>query len=133
MPIGVSECKDRKWYSPHTFLSQVFHRALQAVDDALKSAAEAKTKTSNGADKAFKNAVEMLTIYGRNYHPGEAVEERMEKAEEEDKSSLKVLNRLKETFHVREELTPLLRRVLILIFTVAAGRGTDNGSRVSSP
>ena len=74
---------------------------LQAVDDALKSAAEAEKKTSDGADEAFKNAVNMLTDYGRDHHPEEAVAVRMEKAEEEDKSSLKVLNRLKEAFRVR--------------------------------
>ena len=92
---------------------------------------EAEKKTSNGADEAFKNAVKILTAYD----PDKAVRvaERMEKAEEEDKSSLKVLNRLKETFRVRDELTPLLRRVLILILAAAAGRGTDNESRVSSP
>jgi len=106
---------------------------LQAVDDALKSATEAGKKTSDGADKAFKNAVDMLTDYERNYHPKGAVAERMEKAGEEDKSSLKVLNRLKETFRVREDLTPLLRRTLILILTAAARGGTDNGDRVSSP
>lgn len=79
---------------------------LQAVDDALKSAAEAGKKTSNGADKAFKNAVNMLTDYGRDHHPEEAVAVRMEKAEEEDRSSLKVLNKLKETFRpLEEELT----------------------------
>ena len=105
---------------------------LQAVDDALKSAAEEK-KSPDGANKAFKNAVNMLTDYGRNNHPQEAVAERMEKAEEEDKSSLKVLNRLKETFRVREELTPSLCCILILTLTAAARRGTDNGSRVSSP
>jgi SHS2 domain-containing protein len=75
---------------------------LQAVDDALKSAAEAEKKTSNGADEAFKNAVKMLMEYGSDYHPVEAVAERMEKAEEEDKSSLKILNRLKEALRVRE-------------------------------
>ena len=106
---------------------------LQAVDDALKSAAEAGIKTSEGADTAFKNAVNMLTDYGRNYHPEEAVAERMEKVKKADNSSLKILNRLKETFAVREELMPLLRRILILILTAAAGRGTDNGSRVYSP
>ena len=106
---------------------------LQAVDDALKSAAEEEKKTSNGADKAFKNAVDMLKDYGREHHPKEAVAERMEKAEEEDKSSLKVLNRLKESFRVREKLTFLLRRILIPILTAAAGGGTDNGSRVFSP
>ena len=88
---------------------------LQAIDDALKSAVEAEKKTSNGADKAFKNAVKMLTDYGRNYHPKEAVTERMEKAEGEDRSSLKVLNRLKETFQVREEQTRFLRRTVVLI------------------
>jgi len=74
----------------------------------------------------------MLTDYGRQHHPDRDVAERMERAGEVDKSSLKVLNRLKETFRVREELTPLLRRILILILTAAAGGGTDNGSRVSS-
>ncbi|KAI0268972.1 hypothetical protein BGY98DRAFT_1017489 [Russula aff. rugulosa BPL654] len=74
---------------------------LQAVDDALKSAVEAEKKTSNGADEAFKNAVKILTAYD----PDKAVRiaERMEEAEEEDKSSLKVLNRLKETFRPLEE------------------------------
>ena len=112
---------------------------LQAVDDALRSAVEAEKKTSNAANKAFENAVNMLTDYGRNHHP-ESVEaariaETMKKAEEEDKSSLKVLNRLKETFRVREELTPspFASCVLILIPYAAAGEGTDNGSRVSSP
>ena len=79
---------------------------LQAVDDALKSAAEAETKTSKWADKAFENAVDMLTDYGTNNFPEEPVAERMEKAEEEDKSSLKVYSKLKETFRVREELSP---------------------------
>jgi len=88
---------------------------LQAVDDALKSAVKAEKKTSEGADQAFKNAVNVLTNYERNYHPHETVAKRMEKAEEEDKSSLKVLNRLRETFCVREELIPLLHRILILI------------------
>jgi hypothetical protein len=74
-----------------------------------------------------------LTDYGRDYYPEVAVGERMDKAEKEDRSSLKVLNKLKETFRVREELTPSLCRMLILILTPAATGGTDNGSRVSSP
>jgi hypothetical protein len=90
---------------------------LQAVDDALKSAAEAKNKTSDGADEAFESAVSMLKDYGRTYHPRQPVEKRMKEAEKEDKSSLMVLNRLKETFRVREVLTSLLRRILILIFS----------------
>lgn len=76
---------------------------LQAVDDALTCAAEAEKKTSNEADKAFKNAVNRLTGYGRDYHPNVTVAEIMEKAEEEDKSSLKVLNKLKDTFRPLEE------------------------------
>jgi hypothetical protein len=106
---------------------------LQAVDDALKSAAEVEKKTPSGADKAFKNAVDMLKDYGARHHPGEAVAKRMEKAEEEDKSSLKFLNKLKETFRVSEEPTPFLCRILIPILTEAAGGGTDNGSQVLSP
>ena len=86
---------------------------LQAVDDALRSAVKAEKKTSNEANEAFKNAVNMLTKHGRNHHRDseEAVRvaEKMEKAEKEDKSSSKVLNRLRETFRVREELNILLR------------------------
>ncbi|KAI0268967.1 hypothetical protein BGY98DRAFT_1101358 [Russula aff. rugulosa BPL654] len=74
---------------------------LQAVDDALKSAAEAKKRASNGADKAFKNAVKILTAYDSKKVA--RVAERMEKAEKEDKSSLKILNRLRETFLPLEE------------------------------
>jgi hypothetical protein len=90
---------------------------LQAVDDALKSAADAKKKASDGADEAFKSAVSMLKDYGRTHCPGEAVEKKMKEAEEEDKSSMKVLNRLKETFRVRDVLTSLLCRILTLIFS----------------
>ena len=48
----------------------------------------------------------MLSVYERKYHPGseETVPERMDKAEKEDKSSLKLINRLRDTFRVREEL-----------------------------
>ena len=109
---------------------------LQAVDDALTCAAEAEKKTSKEADKAFEYAVNRLMYHARNYHPQLPVAilaERMEKAEEEDKSSLKVLNKLKEKFLVREEVPPLLCCILILILTAAAGGGTNNGSRVSSP
>src|SRR5258708_11610248 len=109
---------------------------LQAVDDALKSAADAKKKASDGADEAFKSAVSKLKDYGRTYHPKEPVEKRMKEAEEEDKSSMKALNRLKETFRVREALTSLLRHILMLISTtdsLAARGGTDYGSRLSSP
>ena len=80
---------------------------LQTVDDALRSAAEAEKKTSDSADKALKNAVNMLSEYERISHPAseEAVAARMEKAKKKDKSSLKASNRLKESFRVREEPT----------------------------
>ncbi len=90
---------------------------LQAVDDALKSAADAKKKASDGADEAFKSAVSKLKDYGRTYHPQEPVEKRMEKAADEDKSSMKKLNKLKEMFRVRDVLISLLCRILILIFS----------------
>ena len=85
--------------------------ALQFVDDALMSAAKAGKKTSKETDEAFKEAVNMLSDYERKYHSKseETVSRRMEKAEEEDKSSLKVLNRLKEAFCVRETSTFLCR------------------------
>ena len=95
----------------------ILDSVLQAVDDALKSAADAKKKASDGADEAFKIAVSKLKDYGRTYHPKEPVEKRMKEAEEEDKSSMKALNRLKERFRVRDVLTSSLCRILILIFS----------------
>lgn len=84
----------------------MFRSALQLVDDALKSAAKAGKKTSKEADEAFNEAASMLSVYERKYHPGSegTVPERMEKAEKEGKSSLKLINRLRDTFRVREEL-----------------------------
>ena len=86
---------------------------LQLVDDALISAIEAGKKTSKEADEAFRNAVSRLSEYGTKYHPKETVAERIEVAGVTDKSSLKVLNRLRETFRVREELITCLHHTLI--------------------
>ncbi|KAF8497898.1 hypothetical protein F5888DRAFT_1827814 [Russula emetica] len=101
---GVHKPTFRSSSEPN-LLFKFLSESRNAVDDALKSAAEVEKKTSDEADKAFKNAVDKLTDYGRDYSPREAVRvaERMEKAEEEDKSSLKVLNRLKEAFRPLEE------------------------------
>ena len=77
---------------------------LKVVDDALYSATEAQKKTSKEADETFKNAIDALRAYETKYCPYKIVAKRMEKAEEEDKSSLKLLNRLKQNFRVREEL-----------------------------
>ena len=77
---------------------------LEVVDNALYSATEAQMKTSKDADKKFKKAIDALRTYEAEYCPYMIVAKRMEKAEEEDKSSLKLLNRLKQNFRVREEL-----------------------------
>jgi hypothetical protein len=77
---------------------------LEVVDDALYSATEAQKKTSEEADEKFKKAIDALRAYETKYCPNKIVAKRMEKAEEGDKSSSKVLNRLKENFIVREEL-----------------------------
>ena len=81
-----------------------FESVLKVVDDALNSATEAQRKTSKDADEAFKKAIDALRAYETKYCPYKTVAKRMEKAEEEDKSSLKLLNRLKQNFRVREEL-----------------------------
>jgi hypothetical protein len=78
-----------------------FQSALQLVDNALMFATEAGKKTSRTVDEAFQKAGSGLSEYERKYHPDETVAERMKKAEEEDKSSSKFLNRLKEKFCVR--------------------------------
>ena len=53
-------------------------------------------------DEKFKKAIRALIAYGAKYYPYKDVAERMEKAKAVDKSSLKLLNRLKENFLVRE-------------------------------
>jgi hypothetical protein len=87
-----------------------FERLLQVVDEALVSATEAQQKTSKDADEKFKNAIDALIAYEKMHHSSETVAERMKKAEEVDKSSMTLLNRLKNNFHVRKELTLLLCR-----------------------
>jgi hypothetical protein len=88
----------------HAYLepcSYVFERVLKVVDDALYSATEAQKKTSKDADEKFKEAIDALSVYEAKYHCRKIVAQKMEKAEEGDKTSSKVLNRLKETFRVR--------------------------------
>ena len=83
---------------------------LQVVDDALCSATKAQKKTLKDVDKNFQKAIDALSTYERIHHPNfkTPVAERMKIAEEEDTSSLKFLNRLKENSRVREEFAPLL-------------------------
>jgi hypothetical protein len=83
---------------------------LQVVDEALCSATEAQKGSSKEVDDKFKKAIDDLSDYENRYHwhPGyrePTVAEKMKKAEEDDKSSLKFLNRLKENFRVGKELT----------------------------
>jgi len=66
-------------------------------------------------DEKFKKATDALSTHEMQYHPpahpGDLnVADRMKKAEKEDNSSSKLLNRLKETFRVREELIRLICR-----------------------
>jgi hypothetical protein len=83
---------------------------LQVVDDALCSATKAQKKTLKDVDENFQKAIDALSAYERIYHPylKTPVAERMEIAEEEDTSSLKFLNRLKEDCRVREVFASLL-------------------------
>ena len=74
--------------------------ALNAVDDALGSAAEVKKKSSKEVDGKFATAIEELGCYEKLYHPGcqtNTVCEKMAAAKAKDKSTSTVLNVLKET------------------------------------
>ena len=88
---------------------------MELVDDALKAAADARTKTSKEADEKLSEAIESLKEYEEYCHPNKPaeVEARMEQAKAKDISSSTALNRLKETFIVRQELVPWLGRILI--------------------
>jgi hypothetical protein len=100
-----------------SYILTFFNSTLELVDKALQSAAEAGRKTSKRADKNFGKAIETLSDYEMNCHTtplmpdggnGNIVHKRMEVAKQKDKSSSSILNRLKESFRVREELASLL-------------------------
>jgi hypothetical protein len=87
---------------------------LEFVDDALQSAAAAGTKSSREAGEKFRKAIETLSEYEMDCYirqpvsdgdGGNTVNRRMEVARAKDKSSSTILNRLKESLRVREELT----------------------------
>jgi hypothetical protein len=60
-------------------------------------------KTSKNADEKFSKAVEMLTAYEERYHPYiNSVQDRMNKAKENDKSSSGILSWLKANEQVIE-------------------------------
>lgn len=73
------------------------------VDDALKSATEAQKKTSEKADKKFKDAIDALSDHEKKYNSNETVAKRMEAAEAKDKSSINMLP-VKEEMPVRNGL-----------------------------
>jgi hypothetical protein len=92
----------------------------------LKCAAETKGKTSREADKGFQDATNLLDEYEQKWNckpegnnptvsqesdnlPVKLVSERMKDAKMKDKSSLKILFKLKERFHlkVRSAVAPV--------------------------
>ena len=86
---------------------------LDFVDDTLESATRAGKKASSDADKKFEMAIQMLNDYQMEYHPTRPISnlcDMMAKARENDQSSLTILNRLKETFRVREKFAPSVGR-----------------------
>ncbi|KAH9173176.1 hypothetical protein EDB89DRAFT_743725 [Lactarius sanguifluus] len=97
-------------------------QVLEVTDDALSSAADAKSKTSETADTKLEEAINALSNYEEKYHPKQQdatngqqditngkqnaterplVAERMKCAQENDKSSSKVLNRLNQSFKAK--------------------------------
>ncbi|KAN0133582.1 hypothetical protein V8E53_008750 [Lactarius tabidus] len=85
-------------------------KVLAVVDDALSSAAD--TKSIVETDQKFEGAIKALSVYEQKYHPKQQnvtnkqlepdpkrlpFAERMKSAREKDKSSSKVLNRLKQS------------------------------------
>ena len=94
--------------------------ALQAVDDALRSAADIMVKkTSKEVDEKFERAIEVLSHYETECHPNKPVSpdgrsmtvlERMETAKAKDKSSSTILNVLKEKLSLKVRLRLQLHR-----------------------
>jgi hypothetical protein len=71
---------------------------FQAVDDALESAGKTKNKKTKEADEKLKRAFNALSDYGEKWYSKDIVVRRMEEAEAKDKSSSKILNKMKEKF-----------------------------------
>jgi hypothetical protein len=68
---------------------------FKVVDDALKSAGETQKKKSPETDGKFKNAFDALLAYEEK-KPKKIVAEKRAAAEAKVKSSLKIVNKLKE-------------------------------------
>ena len=117
--------------------------ALQAVDDALGSAAKVKTKTSREVDEKFEKAIEVLILYETECHPknpapgdsnGRAttVHERMTKAKTKDKSSSSILNVLKEKLSLKVRLAHTTPPKTVLIPNPRKPRMENQNQRRSS-
>lgn len=93
---------------------------LQVVDDALRSATKARKKTLKDADEDFKKAIDALSAYETRHHPNleTSVAKRMKSAEEVDTSSLKFLNKLKESRRVRADFAHLLYGYSVMLMLI---------------
>jgi hypothetical protein len=88
-------------------LMTIFDSVLRVVDDTLKNAARAGTKTSEHVNEKIELAIQMLERYHIEYHPGRVgpnIRERMARARENDQFSSTIRNRLNATFRVIKEL-----------------------------
>ncbi|KAI0251685.1 hypothetical protein BJV78DRAFT_417870 [Lactifluus subvellereus] len=98
----VSICRLFVQAEKQTFDSDMkLREALEAVDEALKRAAEAKKKTSEEADVKFEEAVRLLSDYEKNYHfrpEATNVAKRVGEAKLKDTSSSTIISKL---FHAK--------------------------------
>ena len=103
-----------------SLVQPTYKSVFQVVGNALESATEpgAQKKISREADEKFKEAINALSDYEKRYHSNETVVKRMAAAETKDKSSLTILNKIKEKMRVRGFIKrPSLRHILILTDT----------------
>lgn len=98
------------------------------VDDALCSATKTQKKTAKNVDKNLflSKVIDALSAYEKR-HPNAKtpVSERIKSVEETDTPSLRLLNRLKENWRVREEFAPLFRGYFVILMLVHSRRWRD--------
>ena len=112
-----------------------FDSALQIVDEALESAAEAKKKTSETVDEAFREAIKALKRYEKKYHRDceRKVGERMEAAKKRDINFQSIWDTItctvKEMFSPKVSLGRIQLLYLILIMGSRLPGLVDNQSQ----
>jgi hypothetical protein len=120
-----------------TALVSFIYSALQAVDDALSSAAAVKGNTSKEVDEKFERAIEVLSCYETECLPVKpasrdgrsmTVHERLSKAKGKDKSSSTKLKVLKEKFSAKVRLAHIYLPHTVLMQTCREPR-TNNGNQ----